>query len=76
MSVSLAKTSPAPVHPFSTRQWSATVDLYLALDVLFEDKGRDLYEGLADNDLTVFSDTLAYWTRYDNTTGQLVPRGC
>lgn len=58
MSVTLAKTPPAPVHPFGTRQWSDTVDLYVALDVLFNDKGRDLYEGLADNDLTVLADTL------------------
>ncbi len=74
MSVTLAKTPPAPVHPFGERQWSSTVDLYLALDVLFSSKGRDLYEGLSNNDLRGLSDTLAYWTRYDNTTGTLVPR--
>ena len=74
MSVNLVKALPPSRHPFHTRQWLATVNLAEALYVIFDDAGVKLYQGLADNDLRSFADTLAYWHRYDNTTGELAER--
>jgi hypothetical protein len=61
MSVTLAKLSDSAtpaVNPFGTRQWLDTVRLAYALYNRFGDSlGVSLYEGLADNDLTVLRDT-------------------
>jgi hypothetical protein len=75
-SVTLAKSTDNKItSPFESRQWQGTVDLFLALTTIFgRATGNRLYEGLSDNNPRTLADTLAYWTRYDNTTGTLVPR--
>lgn len=74
--VTLAKSTDNKIeNPFFTRQWQATVDLAMALGVIFgAATGDRLYRGLADNNPRTLADTFAYWTRYDNTTGELVAR--
>lgn len=63
MSVTLAKITdhnPSLLPgsaPFTSRQWQNTVRLAYALYNRFgDDQGVSLYEGLADNDLTVLRD--------------------
>lgn len=74
-SVTLAKSTDNKITSPFTRQWQGTVDLFLALTTIFGNAtGNRLYEGLSDNNPRTLADTLAYWTRYDNTTGTLVTR--
>lgn len=75
-SVTLTKSTDNKItSPFKSRQWQGTVDLFLALTTIFGNAtGNRLYEGLAGNNPRTLADTLAYWTRYDNTTGTLVTR--